>query len=169
MPDIKELLFPNVITVLVQLCSTGVIYFLYKKYLHEPVLKVLDNKSESFIEAYTKVEDLKKQQVIDKERFEKEKAQQHEALERSKQMMLQEIEDLREKLLKDTQDDINRMRKDAASAIERDKEEMLKEVEKELVDIAYVMTEKVLEGYRFNESEMLSLLEKEMVRSHVRS
>ena len=41
--DIKELLFPNIITVLVQLSDRSY-FLLYRKYLHEPVLKILDKK-----------------------------------------------------------------------------------------------------------------------------
>lgn len=169
MPDIKALLFPNIITVLVQLCATGVIFLLYKKYLHEPVLEILDKKAEAYHSAYTEIENLNQQQVIDRQKFEAEKTSQHEALERSKQMMLRDIEEMRDKLIAETNFDIERMKYQATESIRKEKEAMLKEVEQEIVDVAYVMTEKVLEGYRFDEQEMLNALEKEMDRSHVRS
>lgn len=169
MPDIRELLFPNIITVLVQLCATGVIFLLYKKYLHEPVLEILDKKADAYQSAYTEIEKLNQQQVIDRQKFEQEKTSQHEALERSKQMMLKDIEEMRDKLIAETNLDIERMKYQAKESIRKEKETMLEEVEKEIVDVAYVMTEKVLEGYRFDEQEMLNALEKEMDRSHVRS
>lgn len=169
MPDIKELLFPNILTILVQLCATGVIFLVYKKYLHAPVLKIMDKKADDFQAAYTEIEKLNQQQASDKIKFEEEKASQLDALERSKQMMLKDIESTREKLVKETNTDILRMKKQASDSIEKEKEAMLKEVEKEIVDVAYVMTEKVLEGYRFDETEMLQALEKEMDKSHARS
>ena len=169
MPDIKELLFPNVLTVLVQLCSTGVIFLLYKKYLHEPVLKILDKKAEDYQSAYTEIQKLNQQQVLERQKFENEKASQQDALERSKQRMLQDIEAMREQLIDETNQDITRMKHQATEAIRKEKEAMLKEVEQELVSVAYGMTEKVLEGYRFDEEEMLSALAKEMDRTHVRS
>ncbi len=169
MPDIKALLFPNILTILVQLCATGVIFLVYKKYLHEPVLKIMDKKASDFQAAYTEIEKLNQQQAEDKILFEKEKASQLDALEKSKQMMLKDIETMREKLVEETHMDVARMKSQASEAIAKEKAAMLKEVEKEIVDVAYVMTEKVLEGYRFDETEMLQALEKEMDKAHVRS
>ena len=37
MPDIQIKLFPNVTTIIVQLLSTGVLFFVFKKYLWVPV------------------------------------------------------------------------------------------------------------------------------------
>src|SRR5690625_1898946 len=100
--DIKELLFPNNITVLVQLSATGVIFLLYRKYLHEPVLKILDKKADAYQEAYLEVERLKVQQKEEREQFERERIVQAETLEKSREMMLKEIEETKDKLLKET-------------------------------------------------------------------
>lgn len=167
--DIKELLFPNIITVLVQLSATGVIFLLYRKYLHEPVLKILDKKADAYQEAYLEVERLKVQQKEEREQFERERIVQAETLEKSREMMLKEIEETKDKLLKETNQEIDRMKVLAERSISREKERMLEEVEAEVLDIAYAMTQKVLEGYRFDEHEMLNALEKEMDRTHVQS
>lgn len=169
MPDIKELLFPNILTLLSQLAATGVIYLLYRKYVHAFVLDILDKKATDYQAAYEEIESLNKQQTLERQKFEQEKASQHEVLERSKQMMLKDIEAMRDKLIADTNLDIERMKKQAKDALEKEKQAMLEEVEQELVSVAFGMTEKVLEGYRFDEAEMLQALEKEMDKAHVRS
>lgn len=169
MPDVEALLFPQLLTVLVQLGSTFVIYLLYKRFLHEPVLKILDKKADDYQHAYTEIENLKEEQSIERKNFEEEKKAQKEMLERSKEMMLKEIEDMREKLIEETNTDILRLKNSATESIRKEKEAMLDEVEQELVSVAYEMTEKVLEGYRFDEQEILAALEKEMDRAHARS
>jgi F-type H+-transporting ATPase subunit b len=50
--DISEQLFPNLITILVQLCATGVIFIMYKKYLHQIVLDFIDKKADAFQKEY---------------------------------------------------------------------------------------------------------------------
>ena len=82
MLDIKELLFPNLITVLVQLCATGVIFALYMKYLHTHLLLILDKKDDANQAAYTEIETLNQQQELEKKQFEAEKSSQKEALDK---------------------------------------------------------------------------------------
>lgn len=169
MLDIEKLLIPNIITILVQLSATGVIFLLYRKYLHNPVLNILDKKAADFQSAYKEIEAMNQQQILDRENFEADRASQKETLERSKAMMLKDIEDMRDQLLAETRAEVERLKKNATDSIQREKESMLKEVENEIVNVAYVMTEKVLEGYRFDEQEMLNALTKEMDKTHARS
>ena len=60
--DIKEVLFPNILTILVQLCSTGVLFFVAKKFLWKPVQEMLDKRAElaqsKLIESQKREEDL---------------------------------------------------------------------------------------------------------------
>jgi len=45
--DIKELLMPNVWTIITQLCATAVLLFVAKKFLWNPVHKMLDQRAEA--------------------------------------------------------------------------------------------------------------------------
>lgn len=49
MPDIQLKLFPNVTTIIIQLLSTGVLFFIFKKYLWIPVQKYFAARAD-FIE-----------------------------------------------------------------------------------------------------------------------
>ena len=44
--DVAEKLFPNILTVIVQLCSTGVIFFVAYKFLWNPAREFLAAKAE---------------------------------------------------------------------------------------------------------------------------
>lgn len=46
MPDIQIKLFPNVTTIIVQLLSTGVLFFIFKKYLWVPVQKYFAKRAD---------------------------------------------------------------------------------------------------------------------------
>ena len=45
LPDVFGLLFPNVWTVITQLCATAVLFFLMYKLAYKPVKKILETRS----------------------------------------------------------------------------------------------------------------------------
>lgn len=162
--DIKELLFPQLLTVLVQLAATGVLFFLYAKYLHQPVLKILDKKAESYQEATNELERVKKEQQEELENFKLQKQQQIQELELSKKYMIDEIERKKDIILKEAKDEAMRIHEKAESDIVFQRQQMYKDLEHDIVDIANSMVEKVLEGYTFNQTEIMNALEKELVK-----
>lgn len=162
--DIKELLFPNILTLIVQLCATFVIYLVYRKYLHKPVIKLLDERAEKFQEKYTEIENLKVQQAQDKEAFEIEKKKQQEALKRMKETMVSDLESTRKEMLNETQQEIKVLKENANTNIQQQKEKMLKEVETEVISVAYQLSEKALQDYVIDEQQIMNALNKEMER-----
>ena len=58
--DIKELLFPNVLTMLAQLCATGCLFLVAKKFLWNPVQNMLDQRAELIQGKFVEIENQKK-------------------------------------------------------------------------------------------------------------
>lgn len=62
--DILEKLIPNILTMITQLAATGVIFIMYKKYLHSPVMDYLDAREEAREKELQEAEASKKKQSI---------------------------------------------------------------------------------------------------------
>lgn len=167
--DISEQLFPNIITLLVQLGATGVIFILYKKYLHQVVLDIMDKKADAFQKEYVELEAIKLEQVEERTKLEAEKEEQISSYNEQKARLLVELETQRERLLKEAQDDAQALRDQASLSIEKERIAMLNSVERQIIDISSLMVEKVLDGYTFNEAQMINALEKEIKDTHARS
>ena len=120
--DIAGKLFPNITTLIVQLCSTGVMLFVFKKYLWAPVQAYFAKRAD-FIE--TQINEAKDMNEKAK-KFMQESEQQarvsareyHEIVERAKSDALKERDDI-----------IVEARKEAASKIEQAQKEIFKYIE----------------------------------------
>lgn len=167
--DIPEQLFPNILTILVQLSATGVIVFLYMKFLHQPVLRILDKKAEDFQKEYNEVEHLKKEQAEAQLAFEVAKKHQNDSLEQARKQMQADMEKTKSKLMSEAEDELVRMKQEALREIEDERKEMVDSVERHVLELATSMVEKVLEGYHFEEDQMIHALEKEMDKIRARS
>lgn len=167
--DISEQLFPNLITVIVQLCATGVIFLLYKKYLHKPVLKLMDRKANDFQKQYEDIKELKDEQVNSRAIFEKEKLKQEELLMLQKERMLKEIDEIRKQFTMQMQQERTLLLEQSAKEIEQERIKMISSVEKHVLDVSVSLVEKVLEGYVFDEEQIIKSLETEINNNHVRS
>ncbi len=167
--DIAGQLFPNIMTIAVQLCATGVIYVLYKKYLHQSVLNLMDRKAELFQKEYRDIETMKEEQVQLKELFEFEKKNQNEQLEFQRKKMLEDIESLRNQLLFEAKSESESLRVQSSISIEQERKEMLQNVEEHIISVSTMMVEKVLDGYTFDKNQMMTSLEKELEKHHARS
>lgn len=167
--DIAGQLFPNIMTIVVQLCATGVIYVFYKKYLHQSVLNLMDKKAILFQEEYRNIEAMREEQVQLKELLEFEKRNQSEQLEFQRKKMLEDIDSLRNQLLFEAKSESESLRIQSSISIEQERNEMLQNVEKHIISVSAMMVEKVLEGYTFNENQIMTSLEKELEKHHARS
>ena len=167
--DISGQLFPNIITLLVQLCATAVIFVLYRKFLHEPVLKILDKKADAFQKSYQEIETLKEEQIQVKALFEQDKIKQQELLEQTKQHMLDELAQMRATLLEQMEREVTQMKQTAEEELAQEKLKMLADVEQHVVTVAATLTSKVLEGYTFDESQIVHTLEREMAKIYAHS
>ena len=167
--DISEQLFPNLITILVQLCATGVIFIMYKKYLHQIVLDFIDKKADAFQKEYIELESIKLEQVEERNRLEAEKEEQVNLYNEQKARLIVELEAQRERLIKEAQEDARALKDQASLSIEKERIAMLRSVEQDIIDVSSLMVAKVLDGYTFDEDQIIDALKKEMENTHARS
>lgn len=160
--DIAEKLMPNILTIVVQLCATYVIYVMYKKHLHEPVQAYLAKRK-----AYlaTEVEDAQALKAASIERDEASQAAYQEAMLRIKkaeQDMIYEAEAKKKSIIASAQDEIDRRTQQIEQDLAEQRENLYREARQYVLEVAVDVNRKVLEDVDIDNAQMIDALEKEM-------
>lgn len=162
MIDIAEKLFPNLLTLLAQLAATGIIYLLYRKYLHQPVMNYLDKQAEELNEAQNYAKIVEEEAQAKTQALEKEHQEEVERLKRAQQAMEVEARKEREKIIEQATYEKELMLEQAQNEIEIQRANLIAEVEDYLLDVALNLTERTLENYDYDETEIYHSLEVEL-------
>lgn len=162
MLDIADKLFPNLLTFLAQLAATGILYLVYRKYLHQPVMNYLDKQAEELNEAQNYAKSVEDEAKIKTQALEKEHEEKVEQLRRAQQAMEAEAERERDKILEQAVYEKELMLEQAQNEIEIQRAELIAEVEDYLLDAALSLTERTLENYEYDEAEIYHSLEVEL-------
>ncbi len=160
--DIADKLFPNVLTLLTQLGATGVIYLLYRKYLHEPVMNYLDTQAEELDEAQNLADNVEKQAIAKEKELELSYQRNIETLARSEQALKKESQREREEILRQAEERRQRLMEQTELEIEKQKQAMLIELEDHILETAVSVAERALENYSYDEEEIYNSLEVEL-------
>lgn len=164
MVDIFSKLMPNLQTLITQLIATGIIFLVYRKFLHQPVLNFLDKQADDLREAERHVEAIENEAREREEALNKEREEAIESLERMRKNSRQEISEEREKMLEQARAESERITAEANERIEKTREEMMKEVEDYALELAVSVNRRVLSDMDVSEEATLSSLQKEMDR-----
>lgn len=160
--DILSKLFPNVLTMLTQLAATGVIYILYKKYLHEPVLNYLEARRDLIADELASAEKLKAEAEAIKVQSEVEYADLYKELAVLKDKLTEDAHKEHARLLEQSKAEIAALKAQSDKALELEREQMHEELYASLLDVATVINQKVLQDTKFDEDDMLAALQKEI-------
>ena len=156
--DIANKLFPNITTLIVQLLSTGVMLFFFKKYLWVPMQGYF-NKRADFIE--TTINDAKdmnekaKAFMVESEEQARESAREYrDIVERAKNDALR----VRDDIVADAKKEAANKLQQAEREIEAEKQQAKEEMKEEMVDIAIEVASKVL-NKEMNSQQNQSMVE----------
>jgi F-type H+-transporting ATPase subunit b len=142
--DIMGKLFPDLRTMLVQLAATGVLFYLFRKYLWETVSQYLQKRA-----------DFMQQQLLDAKQANEEAQttleQSKEELQRAAQEATRIIERgsnegkrVKEEVINDAKQQASFKLESARQQIIAEKASMMSDVQKEIVDVAILASEKLL-------------------------
>lgn len=162
MVDIAEKLFPNLLTLLTQLAATGIIYLLYKKYVHEHVMAYLDKQAAELSAAQNYAKEVEEEAAKKSNALDADYEKRTEQLRRSEELMRKEAQQEREEILKRAEEEKEVILRSARIEIDKDREALLREVERHVLDLAVNVTERTLESYSYDEEELFKVLESEM-------
>lgn len=162
MLDIADKLFPNLLTLLAQLAATGILYLLYRKYLHQPVMDYLDRQAEDLNEAHHYARQVEEEAQVKTQELELEHQKQVERLKRTQEAMEAEANRERDKIIEQAEYEKEIMLEQAQNEIEIQRAELIAEVEDYLLEVALQLTERTLENYDYDETEVYHSLEVEL-------
>ena len=160
--DILSQLIPNPITMVVQLCSTLVLFLLMKKFLWTSVQNFLGKRADKMQSDLEESEALKKAASVDREKASQELG---EASNKSQQIVdaaIKEAKAQKDVILQEAQKEAQNTMQKAEDRINKQKIEMVASMQKEMVDIAMAATEKLIG------SKSDAQMDKEAVDSFVR-
>lgn len=142
--DVQGALFPNLLTMLVQLCSTFILFLLCKKLLWKPARKILEDRRTSMNKSLQDAKNIKNEASMELNNAKKEL---EEAKNQSKDI-IQNARHEAESIKKDILDDANRIAsekiEDAEKRIEIKHDELKDEIKEEIVDVAMLAVKKLL-------------------------
>ena len=162
MVDIAEKLFPNLLTFLTQLAATGIIYLLYRKFVHEHVMNYLDKQADELSTAQNYAKEVEEEATAKSRELDAEYEKRIEQLRRSEEMMRKEAQQERAAIIRRAEEEREVLLQNAQIEIEKDREALLREVEKHVLDLAVNVTERTLESYSYDGEELFKVLESEM-------
>lgn len=143
--NIDGQLFPNIWTLLAQWGATLILFLVFKKYLYKPVVDMLDKRSAKLQE---ELEDAKKQRELAQAQHEKAQLQYQEAVSTGQQLVdesRKQAEVLKSEIVSEAKAQANHQIDMAQSQIEGERKAMLSDVQQEIIDVAMMATEKLLE------------------------
>ena len=144
LPDVFGLLFPNIWTVISQLCATAVLFFLMYKLAYKPVKRILDTRSEYEQSRISEADALKEENT----RLNKEAKQSildaNKSAEEIVSSAREEAESIKKELIEQGKEHSKQMMENAQKEIEVQRSKMLQDRHAEIVDATISATEKML-------------------------
>ena len=142
--DVQGKLIPNIVTLIVQLCSTGVIIWFAAKYLWKPARKYLEDKAaltqKPLDDALEKQKEAEIANAQAKDNLEK-AAKKAEELIKNGEVQGKKLKD---ELVSEAQKQASQMLSNANKEIEAQKIKMRNDVQSEIVSVALAATEKII-------------------------
>ncbi len=144
--DIMGKLFPDLRTMLVQLAATGVLFYLFRKYLWDTVSNYLNQRAEFLQQQLldAKQANDEAQITLDESKEQLQRAA-HEAS-RIIERGTNEGKRLKEDYLNEAKQEVAFKLESARQQIEAERASMMSDVQKEIVDVALLASEKLLKN-----------------------
>lgn len=162
MIDIASKLFPNILTIITQLCASLIIYIMYKKHIHEHVIRYLKEREVMMREATEKALAVEKEAALNREKIQEERALMKKDLESYRLTLERKAKREYQDQVKAASVEIARRNEAAIQQINKEKNAMLQEVKEHAIEIAYAMSSATLQDLNISETDTLNALERKL-------
>ena len=142
--DIVEQLIPNPMTMLVQLCSTLVLFLLMKKFLWKSVKNFLDVRADKMQSDLAESEQAKQDALTDRQKALEELQGASARGEKIVEAAVKQAKDEKESILLEAGKQADALRKKAQEQIESDRQQMYDGMSKDMVEVAMSAVEKLV-------------------------
>lgn len=164
MIDIASKLFPNILTIFTQLCASLVIFVVYKKYVHDHVIRYLDEKRQMMVDANEKAKEIEIQSLKQKEVLNRERESMKRDMESYRLTLERKAKREYDEKVKAAANEIARRNEASLQQINKEKEAMLQEVREHAVGLAYSMSEKALKDLDLSNTDAIERLQRKLDR-----
>ncbi len=144
LPDVFGLLFPNIWTVISQLCATAVLFFLMYKLAYKPVKKILDTRSDYEQSRISEADALKQETEKLNEQAKESIVEANKSAEDIVVSAREEAETIKKELVEQGKEQSRQLLENAQKEIEVQRNKMLQDLHAEIVDATIAATEKML-------------------------
>lgn len=142
--DIAAKLFPNITTLIVQLCSTGVLFIVFKKYLWVPVQNYFAKRAdfiESQIVEAKEMNEKAKGFMVESENQARESAREYrDIVEKAKS----DATKIHDEIISDARKEASAKIKQAEREIEIEKAQAREDLKEEMIDVAIEVASKIM-------------------------
>ena len=142
--NIVEQLFPNVLTVLVQLCSTFVLFLIAKIFLWPSVKKFLDARAEKMQEELALSQQAKEEALADRKVALEQLNTASTKSEEIVSVAIQQAKQEKKQILAQADKEAAAVKQRAQEQIEAERREMYASMKKEMVDVAFSAAGKLI-------------------------
>ena len=144
--DIISQLIPNPITMLVQLCSTLVLFLLARKFLWASVKNFLQKRSEKMQEDLKQSENARSAAETDRQAAAEQLSQAGARSEQIIEAAVREAKVEKDSIIAQANKEAESMRKKAEEQIEAQREQMFQSLQQDIVDIAITAAGKIIQN-----------------------
>lgn len=142
--DILELLLPNILTILVQLCATLVLFLLLKKLAWTPVRNMMQKRADYEQGKLAEADAKLKEADAFREEAEGSISAAKEEAKKIVESGRKEGQKIKEEMIEEANREKEELTQKAHKEIQKEREEMEEEIHKQIVDVAMVAAEKLL-------------------------
>lgn len=157
--DIIGQLIPNPLTMIVQLCSTLVLFLLVKKFLWKPIMHFFEVREDAMQADLKSAQDAK--EAADKDR-EDAKLQLSEASKKSEEIVeaaVKQANSEKNSILEEARNLANAEKEKASKQIETERNEMYNSLKKDMVDVAMSAASKLVGEKNIEDQDKLAIEE----------
>jgi len=142
--DVAEQLFPNLLTVITQLCATFILFIFAKKFLWKTALEMIEARKSAVQAPFEEAQklNLEAQDNFDKaqEELKQSQVKAHQIIDTA----VKEASEQKERILADAKQEADAHLNRAELSIEKKKQELQSNMQKEIVEVAIAASEKLM-------------------------
>ncbi|MDO4198998.1 MAG: F0F1 ATP synthase subunit B [Erysipelotrichaceae bacterium] len=143
-PNINDLLMPNIPTMVTQLCATAILFFLMYKLAWKPVKKIMDTRSEQEQSKLDHAEAMAKENDQLNEAAKKHVSEAHHMAYKIIEETKADSEAIKEEIVAEGKKEAQELIDKANYTIEQEREAMIENIHDEIIDVAMAATEKLI-------------------------
>ncbi|MCI8388828.1 MAG: F0F1 ATP synthase subunit B [Clostridiales bacterium] len=140
-----EVISVNIWQILISLCNLLILYLIIRKFLYEPVRKMLEQRRAVIDGQYSDADEAKRAALADKAAYEEKLAGAKAEAETIRQNAVAEADKRGEKLLAEAKDKADGIVRRAEAEVELEKQKAKDDIRREIADVSTKLAEKLIE------------------------